>query len=162
MAEPWVKGHYRGQGPPTSKLYSCINHVDGVLGVMPRHVARRVAETFTELEARLDALDARVGAGASVGDMYAEVLAVCAWLHGEWIRIHPLANHNGSTARLLTVMVALRYGIPMGLPGKPRSAMPGPGLHLDYNLASGNQMQGDDQLMVTFLDRVVRASLQQP
>lgn len=160
VAEPWVKGHYRGQGPPTSQLHSCINHVDGILGAMPNHVARRVLETFTELDARLDAFDGRVSASETVTEVYADVLAVCAWLHGEWIRIHPLANHNGSTARLLTVMVALRYGIPMSMPGKPRSAMPGPGLHLDYNVASSNQMHGDDQLMVTFLDQVVRASLQ--
>jgi hypothetical protein len=98
--------------------------------------------------------------GASVNDLYADVLAASAWLHGEWIRIHPLANHNGSMARLLARMVGLRYVVPVNLPGKPRSAMPGPGLHLDYNLAAKNQMLGDDQLMVTFLDQVVRATLQ--
>lgn len=161
VAEPSVKDHYRGQGPPNSQLSTYINVVGGVLGTMPADVPGRVTLTFAQLDARLDELDARIDAGESATDVYADVLAACAWLHGRWIRIHPLVNHNGATARLLTVMVALRYGIPMSLPGKPRSAMPGPGLHLTYDLASGNQMQGEDQLMVTFLDQVVRASVPQ-
>jgi hypothetical protein len=60
-------------------------------------------------------------------------------------------------ARLMTVMVGLRYGVPLPLPGKPRTAMPSAGLALDYNVAAGNQMHGDDHLMVLFLDQLVRA-----
>ncbi|GAA2165132.1 hypothetical protein GCM10009845_21950 [Pedococcus bigeumensis] len=162
LAEPWVKGHYRGQAPPTSRLYGYVNEVGGVPGAPAHDVIRRVRETFEDLNRRLDAIDARIAGGESVLDVYADVLATCAWLHGEWVRIHPFADHNGSTARLMTVMVGLRYGVPLNLPGKPRSALPSAGLLLDYNIASGNQMHGDDQLMVLFLDRSVRAGLAPP
>lgn len=60
LAEPWVAGRYRGQGPPKSKLFSSQNHVNGVLGTPPAHVRGEVAATFTELNGRLDGLDTRV------------------------------------------------------------------------------------------------------
>jgi hypothetical protein len=59
----------------------------------------------------------------------------------------------------MAVMVGLRYGVPMDLPGKPRTSMPTQGLVLDYQIAADNQMLGDDQLMVVFLDRLVRETL---
>lgn len=161
LAESWVAGHYRGQGPPTSALFVCQNHVNGVLGSQPNRVRGEVADTFKELDERLDTLDARVADGESVEDVYDDVLATCAWLHGQWVRIHPFADHNGSTARLLTVMVGLRYGIPLRLPGKPRSQMPAAGLVVDYNLAAGNQMSGDDHLMHLFLHDLVEETLRQ-
>lgn len=161
VAEPWVKGHYRGQGPPASVLRGYINQVNGVSGAPAQHVARRVKETFDDLDRRLDGLDARLASGQSLTAIYSDVLTTCAWLHGEWIRIHPLADHNGSTARLLTVMVGLRYRVPLNLPGKPRTALPSAGIVLDYNVAAGNQMLGDDQLMLTFLDQLVRITIHQ-
>ncbi|GAA1477097.1 hypothetical protein GCM10009623_15430 [Nocardioides aestuarii] len=161
LAEPWVAGRYRGQGPPNSRLANCPVHVGGVFGTPPARVRGEVTAAFAELDRRLDALDARIANGESVEDVYEDVLAVCAWIHGQWVRIHPFVDHNGSTARLLTVAVGLRYGIPLQLPGKPRSQLPTDGLVVDYNLAAGNQMSGDDHLMKLFLHDLVEETLRQ-
>jgi len=48
------------------------------------------------------------------------VLDVCGWVHAEWVRIHPFANGNGRTARLLANYVAMRYGIPPFVRLRPR------------------------------------------
>lgn len=161
LAEPWVAGHYRGQGPPNSKLFSSQNHVNGVFGAPPARVRGEVADTFAELDDRLDALDGRIANGESIEDLYDEVLVTCAWVHGQWVRLHPFADHNGSMARLLAVMVGLRYSVPLKLPGKPRSQMPTAGLVLDYNVAAENQMVGDDNLMEQFLHDLATERAQQ-
>ncbi|MFD1946696.1 Fic family protein [Nocardioides aestuarii] len=132
-----------------------------MFGTPPARVRGEVTAAFAELDRRLDALDARIANGESVEDVYEDVLAVCAWIHGQWVRIHPFVDHNGSTARLLTVAVGLRYGIPLQLPGKPRSQLPTDGLVVDYNLAAGNQMSGDDHLMKLFLHDLVEETLRQ-
>lgn len=48
------------------------------------------------------------------------MLTLCAYAHGEWIRIHPFANGNGRTARLWANWCALRYGVPPFVKLKPR------------------------------------------
>jgi hypothetical protein len=40
------------------------------------------------------------------------VIDLCAWVHAEWVRIHPFANGNGLTARLWANSLAVRYGLP--------------------------------------------------
>ena len=162
LAEPWVAGRYRGEGPRKSQLRSCHVHVGGRLGAPPLKVRERVRETFAELDRRLDDLDARVDAGEGLVTLYRHVLRLCAWTHGEWVRIHPFADHNGSTARLLTLMIGLRYGIPLNLPGKPRPARSPLGLALSYDLAAENQMLGDDTVMVSYLDRSANSSVPGP
>lgn len=64
----------------------------------------------------------------------------------------------GGTARLLTMSVGLLYGVPLNLPGKPRSAMPEAGLELDYGSAAQAQMYGSDQAMVVLLHSIASAS----
>lgn len=157
LAEPAVAGGFRGEGLPGSRLHAAYALVGGAVGEFPPRVVGRVTQTFDLLEQRLDALDTRLGAGESEADVYPDVIILCAWLHGEWIRIHPFVDHNGSTARLLTMHIALLFGIALNLPGKPRSDMPSAGLVLDYNTAAQNQMHGDDQLMVVFLNQLANA-----
>ena len=94
--------------------------------------------------------------GASLAALYPEVVRTAAWAHGEWVRIHPFADHNGSTARLMAINIGLLYGVHFKLPGKPRSAMPTPGLYLDYNQAAGDQMLGNDQNMVVVLNQLAQ------
>jgi fido (protein-threonine AMPylation protein) len=115
-----------------------------------------VAAAFQRLDTSLDDLDRRVAAGESLSTLYRDVLRVAARIHGEWVRIHPFVDHNGSTARLLCLAVGLRYGIPFKLPGKPRSELMADGLLPDYEQAADNQMLGDDTLMVRVLHRLVQ------
>lgn len=115
-----------------------------------------VAVAFQQLDTDLDALDRRIDNGENLSAIYADVLRTAAQIHGEWIRIHPFADHNGSTARLLCLSVGLRYGIPFKLPGKPRNALMVDGLLPDYEQAADNQMLGDDTLMVRVLHKLVQ------
>lgn len=154
LAEPLVAGGFRGEGPPEAKLAKQLALIYLATGEMPNRVAPRVGETFATLTTDLDGLDARLADGETAADIYADVIGLCAWLHGEWVRIHPFIDHNGSTARLLTLNVGLLYGIPLQLPGKPRSALPKPGLELEYSTASQVQMYGSDQAMVALLHKL--------
>jgi Fic family protein len=58
---------------------------------------------------------------------------VCAWVHAEWVRIHPFANGNGRTARHWVNSIALRYAI-------PASAVPA---SRGYAIACERAMVGD-------------------
>ena len=153
---PEVAGGYRGEGPVSSPLSVCINGVRGVPGANPAAVATLVSQFCTELHRRLDELDARRNSAETLVQLYPDVVRTAAWTHGEWVRIHPFADHNGSTARLITVTIGLLYGVHFQLPGKPRSAMPTPGLHLDYNQAASDQMLANDQNMVVVLNQLAQ------
>jgi Fic family protein len=79
------------------------------------------------------------------------LITLCAYTHGEWVRIHPFANGNGRTARLWANWCALRYGVPPFVRLKPR-----PEGNL-YPTASALSMQGDHQAMVAvFADMLDR------
>ena len=65
------------------------------------------------------------------------VLALCAALHGEWVRIHPFANGNGRTARVWANWAAMRYGLPPFVRLRPRPA------GLAYAAAAHASMRGD-------------------
>lgn len=155
LSEPWVAGHFRGEGPPHSQLRSCQNHVAGHLGEAPNRVRQRVAETFAELARRCDDIETRMDASEGMATLYPDLLRLCAWVHGEWVRIHPFADHNGSTARLLSLMIGLRFGLPLNLPGKPRPKRSPFGIALSYDVAAANQMSGDDTAMVTYMHRLI-------
>lgn len=106
-------------------------------GVAARDVAAALAnfgQTLARVVARLDEL---IPAGAELtADELAAVLDVCAWVHAEWVRIHPFANGNGRTARLWANALAMRYGLPPFVRLRPR---PDDG----YGEAAAAAMQGN-------------------
>jgi len=69
-------------------------------------------------------------------DQLAAILDLCAWVHAEWVRIHPFANGNGRTARLWANSIAIRYGLPPFIRLRPR---PNSG----YAEAGAKAMRGD-------------------
>jgi Fic family protein len=89
-------------------------------------------------------LDLVIAAGAlPEGDRELHaVLALCAALHGEWVRIHPFANGNGRTARMWGNWAALRYGLPPFVRLRPRPA------GLAYAAAAHASMLGDHTLAI--------------
>ncbi len=98
-------------------------------------------------------LDSAIPPGGSPADeaQLRSVLTLCAYAHGEWIRIHPFANGNGRTARLWANWCALRYGMPPFVRLKPR---PKGSL---YATASALSMRGDHQVMIAvFADMLDR------
>jgi hypothetical protein len=102
--------------------------------------AADIAEALARFEARLQALVSELDSPLPVGqeadaDQLAAIVDLCAWVHAEWVRIHPFANGNGRTARLWANSLAMRYGLPPFIRLRPR---PNPG----YEDAGAKAMRG--------------------
>lgn len=109
------------------------------------------ARTLNRVVARLDDLippDDELDA-----DRLAAVLDVCAWAHSEWVRIHPFANGNGRTARLLANHLAMRYGLPPFVRLRPR---PNDG----YSAACESAMSGDWRTTAVLFRQMLTQSLE--
>ena len=90
-------------------------------GVHPANVASGLAKFETKLRAIVAELDAFLPPGRDPdADELEAILELCAWVHAEWVRIHPLANGNGRTARLRANSLAMRYGLPPFVRLRPR------------------------------------------
>jgi hypothetical protein len=103
--------------------------------------AAKVAEELAGFERKLHALLRELDTMLPVGrepdaDQLAAVVDLCAWVHAEWVRIHPFANGNGRTARLWANFIAMRYGLPPFIRLRPRP-------NFGYGEAGAKAMQGD-------------------
>lgn len=119
--------------------------------------ASQVANELTEFEQRLvrviEHMDSMIAPGSELStDQIEAVLEVCAWAHSEWVRVHPFANGNGRTARLLANAIALRYGLPPFVRLRPQ---PNHG----YPNAAEASMRGDYQPLVISFHRMLDACL---
>jgi Fic family protein len=100
-----------------------------------------LAQALRGFQATLQALVAELDALLPLGqepeaDQLAAIIDLCAWVHAEWVRIHPLANGNGRTARLWANSLAMRYGLPPFIRLRPRP-------NASYGDAGAKAMQGD-------------------
>lgn len=144
-------GIYRGE--------SGLEDYDVEVGDQPGAPAARVADELRAfdhtLAAQLEALD-RTIRPSHVEDLTADtvhaVLILCAWAHGEWVRIHPFPNGNGRTARMLVNSIALRYGLPAFLRLRPR-----PGR--DYAWVAQQAMRGRWEAAVPLFARLYEEAL---
>jgi Fic/DOC family len=112
-------GEFRG--PP--KLPRIGVHIGGRYGVASDQVASACAAFIATLEPLLAQLDAALPADQLDrldADGRRAVAESAAWVHGEWVRIHPFANGNGSTARLVGNAILVRYGLPLVFRLRPR------------------------------------------
>jgi Fic family protein len=101
----------------------------------------RFERSAREACSRLDAVIGVDELPAGDRELHA-VLALCAALHGEWVRIHPFANGNGRTARTWANWAALRYGLPPFVRLRPRPA------GLADAAAAHASMRGDHSLAI--------------
>ncbi len=126
-------GRFRGE----AGLEDYDVEVGGLPGALAPDVAAELSEFDRKLRLAIATLDPLIHPGQDLSaDNLAAVLALCAWAHSEWVRIHPFANGNGRTARLWVNSIAMRYGLPPFLRIRPR---PGDG----YGRVSAAAMQGD-------------------
>jgi hypothetical protein len=121
---PYYIGEIRDSDPRFPDLFNHEVMVipEGLRGAPAIDVPGRLVAFEDQLQARIAPLDGQIPTGsrpATQADNDA-VLAVCAWTHGEWIRIHPFVNGNGRTARAWVLWVALRYGLPPFIRLHPR------------------------------------------
>lgn len=117
VPNPRYVGRFRGE-PGLEKVQV---HIGGQFGVAARDVASALAAFERTLQPVIARLDILIPTGADPNaDQLAAILEVCAWVHAEWIRIHPFANGNGRTARLWVNCIAMRYNLPPFLRLRPR------------------------------------------
>src|SRR5439155_19893191 len=112
-----------------------------------------VAAALARFESRLKTLVAAMDAELPVNqepdtDQLAAIIDLSAWVHAEWVRIHPFANGNGRTARLWANSIAMRYGVPPFVRLRPR---PDAG----YGEAGAKAMQGDWKPTVVVFRRLL-------
>ena len=100
-------------------------------------VARELGRFQAKLQRLVVKLDTLVPIGAEPdADQLAAIIDLCAWVHAEWVRIHPFANGNGRTARLWANSIAMRYGLPPFIRLRPRP-------NAGYGNAGARAMRGD-------------------
>jgi hypothetical protein len=142
-------GAFRGE-PGLEKLQV---RVLGQYGVDADEVADAVANFEGKLRALVQELDAMVPAGKEPdADQLAAILDLCAWVHAEWVRIHPFANGNGRTARLWANCIAMRYGLPPFIRLRPRP-------NFGYAEAGAKAMQGNWEPTAVLFRRLFDAFL---
>jgi Fic family protein len=131
--KPQMVGGFRGE-PGLEKFEVAIGRHRGV-------GAKQVRTSLSFFERKLQSsvaqLDRLIPRGVFPnGPQINAVVALCAWVHAEWVRIHPFANGNGRTARLWANFIARRYGLPLFIRLRPRPAF-------GYGPAGEAAMRGD-------------------
>jgi fido (protein-threonine AMPylation protein) len=135
LAVPDIRyvGRFRGE-PGLEGIEVKIGRAFGVRSDL---VQGELDEFQKQLRSKVKALDKQIKPGQAPGDdELITVIELCAWAHSEWVRIHPFANGNGRTARILANTLAMRYGLPPFVRIRPR---PDGG----YGNAGAASMKGD-------------------
>lgn len=149
VPSPAYVGAFRGE----PGLENVGVKVGNALGSAPGNVAAELRGFEARLQRVVAVLDSKY---PRVDDLDADglsaVIDLAAWAHAQWIRIHPLANGNGRTARLWANHILMRYGVPPAIRLRPR---PDGG----YVLACADAMKGKwEPTAAVFLDMVRAAT----
>jgi Fic family protein len=125
------------RGPP--KLTGIGVKIGAHRGTLSKDVAVETQRFIEIAQTLLTALDERFPADeldALEADGLRAVAEAVAWAHCEWVRIHPFANGNGRTSRLIGNTILVRYGLPPVFRLRPRPRG-------DYAVAAEAAMRGD-------------------
>ena len=133
VPKPRMVGGFRGE-PGLEKFEVAIGRHRGVSA---KQVRTSLSFFERKLQSSVAQLDRLIPRGAfPTGPQINAVIALCAWAHAEWVRIHPFANGNGRTARFWANFIARRYGLPLFIRLRPRPAF-------GYGPAGEAAMRGD-------------------
>lgn len=111
-------GWYRGTGTICIHEY-CVNFGE-FRGVAPAKVPYELAQFNIEFSSDLEDLDLRIKKEEDATTSRINILiSKVARAYTEWIRIHPFADGNGRTARVLVDWTMARYWQPLILGGRP-------------------------------------------
>lgn len=133
VPDPAYLGAFRG----SPALQGVNVRVGEYPGVDAAKVSGQLRLFDTKLSASVAELDKRIPSGSPLTpNLLVAVIDLCAWVHAEWVRIHPFANGNGRTARLWANYIAMRYGLPPFVTLRPRPAA-------GYGAAGAAAMRGD-------------------
>jgi hypothetical protein len=145
LPEPRFAGAFRGEPG--------LEAVQVRVGANYGTDSAKVANELSRFEAKLQTLVAQLDALLPIGqepdtDQLAAIVDLCAWVHAEWVRIHPFANGNGRTARLWANSIAMRYGLPPFIRLRPRP-------NTGYGGAGARAMEGDWQATARVFRRLL-------
>jgi len=122
---------YEGQFRDKDLTSYCLRDYEVVVGDIPgtdsSQVLLEVDVFFKDFTLKLNSLERSFPIDDSRSptlDDVSGVVELAAWVHGEWVRIHPFANGNGRTARLLANYVLIRFGFGPALAVRPRPDQP--------------------------------------
>lgn len=140
---------YRGgfRGDPHPALVDYEVEVGGLATSRACEVGAEISKLMPELNdqvSSLDELDAQEDPSILTPGFVKAVLGPAAWLHCEWVRIHPFVNGNGRTARMWVLWLCGRYGLPQLLSLRPRPDM-------GYNSVTQLGVMGNCGLFVQYL-----------
>lgn len=146
VPSPRLVGRFRGE-PGLAGRPVFVGAQEGTKAAL---VAGEVGAFVERLQAIADQLDRLLPPDAALDrDALQAVIELAAWAHSEWVRIHPFANGNGRTARLLTNAILMRYGLPPVLRLRPRPSSP-------YGQGGAEGMQGNAAPMETLLRQLLK------
>lgn len=109
----YYAGHYRGENLRCLQYYRVGVQSDPRVGIIPEYVLRRVAHLASQIETMLLAMDTAQGvpdATVSQRQKLRDTVSLVCRFHVEFLTIHPYANGNGHTARVLLTVMLNRYG----------------------------------------------------
>jgi fido (protein-threonine AMPylation protein) len=151
---PYYAGEVRNSDPTYPELFGYNVEVGGLPGVSHTDVPAALVAFEQSIVTATTTLDAAIAPGSipASAAALAAVIRLVAYVHGEWVRIHPFANGNGRTARCWANFVALRYGLPAFVTIKPRPAS------LLYARAANASMTGDHRPTEGLFAAMLRAS----
>lgn len=139
------RGGFRGDAHPALADYEVT--VGALEITRARDVAEEIRQMMVELEVRiscLDELDKQGDPEILDPSFVRAILETAAWLHCEWVRVHPFVNGNGRTARMWVLWLCGRYGLPQLLALRPRP-------DLGYNTAAQLGVTGEHGLFLQYL-----------
>jgi hypothetical protein len=139
------RGAFRGSDHPALRDYEVT--IAGLPATRACDISGEIQNLVSELRNRvmaLDDLDAQGNPDELTSSFVEAALDTAAWLHGEWIRIHPFVNGNGRTARMWVLWLCSRYGLPQLLALRPRP-------DAIYSPASFLSMSGEHSLFYQYL-----------
>jgi hypothetical protein len=118
IPSPYYVGNYRGTPLPHIASYEV--RFGGFRGSKAVDVAAHLAAFEASLQTAIRRHDAVItDSSAATASRVNNILETVAMHYAWWLRIHPFADGNGRTARLLANWVLGRYWQPLLLPGRP-------------------------------------------
>lgn len=124
VPDPDYVGAFRDSDPTRPCLVDYEVGVGTTQGFLARDIAEATEAFVQAMQHVVSSIDAVTTPGRTPVDptIIRAIIRLCAYAHGEWIRMHPFANGNGRTARIWANWLAVRYALPAFVRIKPRPA----------------------------------------
>lgn len=119
IPHPGYVGHFRGE-PGLAHVDNFFGEGGKFRGAPAGEVLDRLAALESEVQSKIAVWDERIAVpeDATLSRLN-PVVEGLAQSYATWLRIHPFADGNGRTGRVMANWVATRYWQPPVLPGRP-------------------------------------------